>query len=150
EDDTIQITNKDKDKFNVSWLDLYNTNPVAYEVEVRETGAPGTPGAIFTTTTAVGVMSATVTGLNPLTKYRVYVRAKCSPTDSSDWNGGVDVSTLCDYPDLVSYTQLLALCGPQKAHLSAVLADSIGSVLWYDTATAVEPIFEGEDFVSEE
>src|SRR5690554_1370316 len=150
DDDTIQITNIEKDKFNVSWLDLYNTNPVAYEVEVRETGAPGTSGAAFTTTTAVGVMSATVTGLDPSIKYRVYVRAKCSPTDSSDWNAGVDATTLCDYPDLVSYTQSLALCGPQKVHLSTVLDDAIGSVFWYDTATDMEPIFEGEDFVSED
>src|SRR5690554_2431498 len=146
---TIQITNIDKDKFDVSWLDLYNTNPVAYEVEVRDTGAPGTAGAVFTTTTAVGVMSATVTGLNPSSQYAVYVRAKCSPIDSSDWSDSVKVGTLCDYPDLVSYTTSLALCGPQKAHLSAVLADTLGSAYWYDAPTDFDFIYEGEDFVSE-
>ena len=145
----IQINNVDKNSFDVSWLDLYNTT-VAYEVEVRETGTPGTAGAAFTTTTGIGVTSATVTGLDPSTKYTVYVRAKCSPTDSSDWNEGIDASTLCDYPDLVSYTQSLELCGPQKAHLSAVVSDSTASVFWYDAPTDMEPLFEGEDFVSED
>src|SRR5690554_2554704 len=150
EDYTIQISNADKTGFTVNWQDLYNTTQVAYEVEVRESGAPGSAGAAFMTTTAVGVTSAVVTGLNPSTKYTVYVRAKCSPLETSDWNKGVDASTLCDYPNFVSYTQSLVLCGPQKAQLSAVLSDSLASAFWYDAPTVGEPLFEGLDFISDE
>src|SRR5690554_96535 len=150
EDYAIQISNADKTGFTVNWQDLYNTTQVAYEVEVRESGAPGSAGAAFMTTTAVGVTSAVVTGLNPSTKYTVYVRAKCSPLETSDWNKGVDASTLCDYPNFVSYTQSLVLCGPQKAQLSAVLSDSLASAFWYDAPTDGEPLFEGLDFISDE
>src|SRR5690554_4602384 len=150
EDHTVQITNVDKTGFTVDWQDIYNANPVAYEVEVRETGVPGSAGAAFLTTTAVGVTSATVSGLNAATKYTVYVRAKCTPLLTSDWNNGVDASTFCDYAELVTYTQSLVLCGPQKVHLSAVVSDSLASAYWYDAPTDGEPLYEGLDFVSEE
>src|SRR5690606_41172374 len=53
EDHTIQISNAYKTGFTVNWQDLYNTTQVAYEVEVRESGWPGSYGADFMTTTAV-------------------------------------------------------------------------------------------------
>src|SRR5690606_3084179 len=103
-DDTfIKVSNIGKDNLKVSWTDNYNANGVAYEVEVRSSGAPGTPGAEFKATTAVGATSIVATGLSALTEYKVYIRSVCSATDQSVWNEGVNVITLCSFPDLVSY-----------------------------------------------
>ena len=148
ETNTIKVTDIGKTNLKVSWQDLYNLNPVAYEVEVRATGNPGTPGATFIGTTAVGVTSIVVTGLNPSTEYKVYVRSKCSATDFSDWSGSVVVKTLCNYSDFVSYTPSLALCGPQKAELDAVLVDPSFDVAWFDTKDDLNPLHIGSNFVS--
>ena len=148
ETNTIKVTDIGKTNFKVSWQDLYNLNPVAYEVEVRATGNPGTPGAAFIGTTAVGVTSIVATGLNPSTEYKVYVRSKCSATDFSDWSGSVVVKTLCNYSDFVSYTPSLALCGPQKAELDAVLVDPSFDVAWFDTKDDLNPLHIGSNFVS--
>ncbi|WP_190304150.1 GEVED domain-containing protein, partial [Paenimyroides baculatum] len=148
EDSTIKVTNIGKNSFTVSWQDLYNANPMAYEVEVRTTGNPGTPGAVFNGTTAVGVTNLVATGLNPSTDYKVYVRSVCSATDQSIWSSAVAATTLCNYSDFVSYTPSLALCGPQKAELSAVLVDPTAMAAWYDAQNDAVPLFEGPDFIS--
>ncbi|WCM41543.1 fibronectin type III domain-containing protein [Flavobacterium sp. CBA20B-1] len=150
EESTIAISNVSKNSFDVSWQDIYNLNQMAYEVEVRTSGNPGTPGAIYSTVTAVGVTNITVPGLAPSTDYTVYVRAVCSATDQSDWAKGPSVTTLCNYSDFVTYTPSLALCGPQKAVLDATLVDTTFEAAWFDSATDVEPLFVGSNFVSED
>src|SRR5690606_24369219 len=149
EDGTIKVTNIGKNSFTVSWQDLFNANPMAYEVEVRTTGNPGTPGAVFNGTTAVGVTNLVATGLNPSTDYKVYVRSVCSSTEQSVWSGAIAATTLCNYSDFVSYTPSLALCGPQKAELSAVLVDATAMAAWYDAENDAVPLFEGPDFISD-
>lgn len=149
DDATITTTNVGKNSFTVSWQDLFNFNPMAYEVEVRTTGNPGTAGAAFVGTTAVGVTSITATGLAPSTDYKVYVRSVCSSTDQSIWTQMPGtVTTLCNYSDFTSYTSSLALCGEQKAELEAVLADPTYTVAWYDNVTDSTPLYEGSNFVS--
>lgn len=149
DDATITTTNVGKNSFTVSWQDLFNLNPMAYEVEVRTTGNPGTAGAAFVGTTAVGVTSITATGLAPSTDYKVYVRSVCSSTDQSIWTQMPGtVTTLCNYSDFTSYTSSLALCGEQKAELEAVLADPTYTVAWYDNVTDSTPLYEGSNFVS--
>ncbi|KAA5532954.1 choice-of-anchor J domain-containing protein, partial [Paenimyroides baculatum] len=148
EDSTIKVTNIGKSSFTVSWQDLFNTTQMAYQVEVRTTGNPGTPGAVFNGTTAVGVTNLVATGLNPSTDYKVYVRSVCSSTEQSVWSSAVAATTLCNYSDFVSYTPSLALCGPQKAELSAVLVDPTAMAAWYDAKNDAIPLFEGPDFIS--
>src|SRR5690606_21945958 len=63
----ITISKVLKDGATISWTDLMNVSGVAYEVEVRESGNPGDPGADFVGTTAPGVTSINATGLNPTT-----------------------------------------------------------------------------------
>ncbi|WCM43491.1 fibronectin type III domain-containing protein [Flavobacterium sp. CBA20B-1] len=150
EESTIAISNVSKNSFDVSWQDIYNLSQMAYEVEVRTSGNPGTPGAIYSTVTAIGVTNITVPGLAPSTDYTVYVRAVCSATDQSDWAKGPSVTTLCNYSDFVTYTPSLALCGPQKAVLDATLVDTTFEAAWFDSATDVEPLFVGSNFVSED
>ncbi len=147
---TFVISAIDKNKFTLKWTDIYNMSPVAYDVEVRATGNPGTPGAAFTATTAVGANSIVVTGLTPGTDYKIYVRSHCSATDQSVWSDAVSVATLCDYPDLVSYTTSATYCGPQKADLTATLADPDGIASWYDKEDDIIPLFDGPNFISDD
>jgi len=150
EDSTIKVTNVSKNQATITWQDLFNANPVAYEVEVRATGNPGTPGAAFIGITPIGVPNIVATGLSPSTEYKVYVRSYCSATDQSPWSGAIDLVTLCDYSDFISYTPSLALCGPQKAELSAVLVDPTAMAAWYDAENDAVPLFEGDNFVSDD
>ena len=143
----VSISKISKDGFTVNWNDNLN-NGVAYEIEVRKTGAPGTPGADFVTTTAVGAVSAIITGLDASAKYTVYIRAKCSNTDFSDWNEGNKAVTICDYSDFTSYTTSAVYCGPQKAKLSAVVTDATAVAAWYDNENDAQSLFEGPNFVS--
>src|SRR5690606_31708023 len=117
----ITVSNVLKNTADIVWTDSFNVN-VPYEVEVRSSGAPGTPGADFAITTAAGATSVKAVGLNASTVYMVYVRAVCGTGSQGKWSDGVEITTLCDYADLTSYTTLLSLCGPQKAKLSAVVA----------------------------
>ncbi len=146
----IKVTNIGKDNLKVSWTDNYNTSGVAYEVEVRSSGTPGTPGAEFKATTAVGATSIVATGLSALTKYNIYIRSVCSATDQSVWNEGVNVITLCSFPDLVSYTTSAVYCGPQKAKLDATLSDPTGIAGWYDKEDDEVSLFDGNNFVSKD
>src|SRR5690606_17542574 len=150
DDATISVTNVGKNSFAVSWQDLYNINPMAYEVEVRTTGNPGTPGAAFIDTTGIGVTSIVAAGLAPSTDYKVYIRSVCSATDQSDWTAMPGkTTTLCNYSDFVSYTPSLALCGPQKAVLDAVLVDPTFDAAWFDDQNDFDPLYIGTNFVSD-
>ena len=147
--DKITISNVLKNGAAISWIDNMNLSSVSYMVEVRETGNPGDPGASFIGTTARGVTTINATALNPSTKYSVYVKVLCSATDESIWTYGGDLQTLCNYSDFVSYTPSLALCGPQKAELYAVLVDATAMAAWYDAENDTVPLFEGPDFISD-
>src|SRR5690606_36390450 len=89
----------------------------------------------------------TVTGLQPLTKYIVYVKTICSPTDSSGWSNGIGISTLCNYPELITAPDV-TVCGPQKVDLTAIF-DS-GDVKWYDTVTKDSLLHTGANFLTPE
>ncbi|MBA5793428.1 MULTISPECIES: glycine-rich protein, partial [unclassified Flavobacterium] len=131
DDDAIKITNVSKNSVDISWQDLFNFNPVAYEVEVRATGNPGTPGAAFIGTTAVGVTNIIATGLSASTQYKVYIRSICSTTDKSDWTQAqISPTTLCDYPDFISGDGATTICGSQSIDLTATYDKGI--VYWYD------------------
>ncbi|WLD23457.1 GEVED domain-containing protein [Flavobacterium dauae] len=125
---SVKIDSITKNSFVVSWEDPFNNGSLEYEVEVRETGNPGDPGATFKGTTAAGVMNITATGLNPETEYTVYVRVKCSATDKSDWKDGGMAKTMCNYPELIN-VQNKIVCGPQEVELTAIY--DAGSVYWY-------------------
>lgn len=146
----ITVNKITKTGFTVNWKDNYN-NGAAYEVEVRTDNAlPGTPGAIYNTTTTPGALSAVINGLNSSTEYKIYVRAVCNSTDKSVWNkGGIGVKTLCDYPNITSHTLSAVYCGPQKADLTAEIDTPNGVISWYDKEEDEESLFDGENFISD-
>src|SRR5690606_10622551 len=131
-EENITIDKLTKEGFTVNWTDPFN-NGASYEIEVRDSGSPGTPGALYSTTTLPGATSAVVTGLDASTVYYVYIRSVCSPLERSVWNNdGIGIQTLCDYPNITSYTESAVYCGPQKADLTAETDDPEASISWYD------------------
>ncbi|MBY0486102.1 MAG: fibronectin type III domain-containing protein, partial [Flavobacteriaceae bacterium] len=71
-----------------------NSIATQFEAIALPCGAPiptaATTGTIFTPTTS---NTYVFNGLTPDTCYTLYVRAVCSPTDSSNWSAGVNVTT---------------------------------------------------------
>ena len=120
-----------------------NSGTVSYEYEVRESGAPGS-GTIGLGVTGIATTNPfTITGLQPLTKYTIYVRTVCSPTDKSSWTWGPDITTMCDYPELIIAPDV-TVCGSQEVDLTAIF-DS-GTVYWYDSVTQDSLLHTGANF----
>jgi len=141
----ITISKVLKDGATISWTDLMNVSGVAYQVEVRESGNPGDPGAGFVGTTAPGVTNINTTGLNPTTRYSVYVRVICSATDESIWAYGGDLQTSCDYPDLIAAPPAV-ICGYGPVELTAIF-DS-GIVQWFDAEEDGNLVHTGPTFTT--
>ncbi len=143
--DNIIISKVLKDGATISWTDLMNISGVSYQVEVRETGNPGDPGASFIGTTAPGVTTINATGLNPTTRYSVYVRVICSATDESTWAYGGDLQTLCDYPDLIAAPPVV-ICGYGPVDLTAIFDGGI--VQWFDAEDDGNLVHTGPTFTT--
>ena len=79
----------------VSWTASVSApaNGYTYEVVASGAGSAGTP--VASGATGAGVTTAAITGLSANTSYDVYVKAACSPTDSSGWAGPLSLTTLC-------------------------------------------------------
>src|SRR5690606_34532256 len=122
-----------------------NTGTVAYEYEVRESGAPGSgPTGLGVTGTAT-TNQFTITGLQPLTKYQIYIRTVCSATDNSSWTKPENLTTMCDYPELIAAPDK-TVCGPQEVDLTAIF--DAGTVKWYDTVTKDSLLYTGANFTT--
>ena len=121
-----------------------NAPTVSYAYEVRESGEPGSG---VTGLAASGVATSnpfTITGLEPLAKYKVYIRTVCSTTDLSSWKQvDDDLVMMCDYPELIIAPDV-TVCGPQEVDLTAIF-DS-GNVYWYDTASLDSIVHTGANF----
>jgi hypothetical protein len=79
----------------ISWTAPVTPVGFGYEYEVRTSGAAGSgsTGLFVAGSTPVGVTSALITGLNPLTLYNVYVRSNCGNGNFSDWTAGYAFET---------------------------------------------------------
>lgn len=106
-----------------------NAANVTYAYEVRTSGAPGSGATGLGVSGTATTNPFTITGLQPSTKYFIYVKTVCSSTDNSSWTKSDQITTMCNYATLITAPGK-TICGPQKVDLTAIY-DS-GSVYWYD------------------
>ncbi len=85
----LQAGNQTSTTVDVSWTELGSAT--AWEIEYGTTGFTQGTGTIVSATSN----PFTVTNLTANTEYDFYVRAVCSASDSSEWNGPVSASTTC-------------------------------------------------------
>src|SRR5690606_10037759 len=122
-----------------------NTGNVTYTYEVRESGKPGSGNTGLAAFGTATTNPFTVTGLQPSTKYTVYVKTVCSSTDSSGWTKSDVISTMCDYPELITAPSV-TVCGEQEVDLTAIY--DAGTVLWYDEEIGGNLVHTGATFTT--
>lgn len=83
--------------FSFSWTASTSAPALGYEYEVRSSGTAGSgaTGLAASGSVAAGITTATATGLSAATNYSVYVRAKCSATETSSWSNATNATTAC-------------------------------------------------------
>ncbi len=123
------IDNKTNSGFRINWTAPAGQTATRYEWEVRTSGDPGSgatgladSGTATTTSASTGVV------LLPETNYKIYVRAVCSATDSSEWVG-LDTTTFCTAPTFTPQATY-NICGIQEVELDA--GPGGGTTIWYD------------------
>lgn len=101
-----------------------------------------TPSATVTSGT-----SGIIGPLNPITKYYVWIRSKCSGTDLSEWSKQiVTFTTPCQPPAIVS-TNGATVC-PGNAATLAASTSSGATLTWYDALTAGNVVGTGTSFTT--
>ncbi|MBA5794103.1 T9SS type A sorting domain-containing protein [Flavobacterium sp. xlx-214] len=125
----VTVTSKTATSINFEWKAPTPT-PVSYDWEVRESGEPGTPGAVASNRN-VTQLTAGATGLTGDKVYKIYVRANCSSTDSSLWIG-IDAMTFCNFPTLT--VSNYNVCGIQDVRMNVT---SPGRAFWFDESGAL-------------
>ena len=141
----LQVSDVTKNAAKISW-NVPNPLPgIGYEYEVRTSGEPGTPGAIFTGAVSSSELFHNLVNLLPSTQYTVYFRTACSVSQFGLWSSGITFTTLCDYPDLVSAPPVTR-CGIGTVNLSADFNSS--HVFWFDNAVSGNVLAITEDFTT--
>src|SRR5690606_33964206 len=126
----FEVDNIKKNSVEISVTDNpNNTGTVNYYYEVRESGAPGSGPVGLEAFGMATTNPFTITGLQPLTDYKVYIRTVCSSTDDSSWTKEEEFTTMCDYPELITAPGV-TVCGPQEVDLTAIFDG--GTVYWLD------------------
>lgn len=117
-----------------SWDLYYGPSPIAM------------PSATTAPTATTSVPSATLNSLSPAMGYAFYVRAHCSGSDQSSWNGPILFTTPCQAPAITGTTPGLR-CGIGTATLGATVASG-GTLNWYTTATGGTAVATGSVFTT--
>ncbi|MCZ8357569.1 MAG: fibronectin type III domain-containing protein, partial [Microcystis sp. LE19-388.1G] len=81
----------------LNWTASTSNPSNGYEYEVRTSGAAGSgaTGLVTSGTTGAGVVTASITGLNPNTNYFYYVRSNCGAGDFSSWTSSSFFTGYC-------------------------------------------------------
>lgn len=92
---TPTLTTATSNGATISWPASLSAPANGYIWTVVPSGSAPSATPVATGTTAAGVTTAIVTGLNTNTAYVAYVRAVCSSTDSSAWSDTLHFVTTC-------------------------------------------------------
>lgn len=104
------------------------------------------PTATTVPTATTSVSSHTLATLSPGSGYAFYVRAHCSASDQSSWNGPFLFTTPCQAPAITSTTPGLR-CGIGTTTLGATVASG-GTLNWYTAATGGTAVATGPVFTT--
>lgn len=106
------------------------------------TSPTGSTAPTATTTVA----SSTLSGLTPGSAYAFYVRAHCSGSDQSGWNGPYFFTTPCQAPAISGITPGMR-CGIGTTTLGATVAAG-GTLNWYTAASGGTAVATGSVFTT--
>lgn len=113
-----------------------------WEISYGISGTSAAAGThVFTTTNPKAI-----TGLVAATAYQFYVRAICSPGDTSLWSGPQTFSTDCGTAPTITSTTDGERCG--KGTITLHAHPSSGIVRWYAAATGGSPLDTGNVFTT--
>ncbi len=104
------------------------------------------PTATTAPTATTSVASSTLTSLTPGSGYVFYVRAHCSVSDQSSWNGPFFFNTPCQAPAITGITPGLR-CGIGTTTLGATVAAG-GTLNWYTAASGGTAVATGSVFTT--
>lgn len=143
------IDNKTSNSFRINWTIPAGQTATGYEWEVRTSGDPGSGATGLADSgiaggTATSVPTTTPATLLPETNYKVYVRAICSATDSSEWIG-LETVTFCASPTINTGDK--NICGIQTVDLNVPGGTAAGTY-WYDKDG--EEVAKGTTFTTPE
>jgi hypothetical protein len=79
----------------IQWSASLSTPTIGYEYYYSTSSSVPSATTNASGSTAASVTTANINGLAPNTTYYLWVRAICSSSDTSIWNGGVSFKTLC-------------------------------------------------------
>lgn len=124
----LTVTSLAQTTANLSWTASPSNPTGGYQWEVRTSGAPGTPGAVTSGSTAAAVTTALATGLVANTAYTYYVRSDCGSGTFSAWSTGFAFTTLCNAVSTFPFTETFEVASPTRSCWLPTIVS--GSVNW--------------------
>ncbi len=141
----IQISNIGYNTATVGWDASVTPPAMGYDVYYSTSNTPPT-AATVPLATNVAALSTPISGLQPQTKYYVWVRSHCAASDQSAWSAiAVDFTTECQPPSITGTTGAY-VCN-SSATLSAT-ADVGATVRWYADATSTTALATGTSYTT--
>ncbi len=125
---TSAITNNSA---TISWIVPLSGTPVAYEYEVRTSGAAGSGATGLAASGSVNspIVTASVTGLLSNTLQSVYVRTFCGGSDYSVWSSATTFTTLCDAVNTFPFVETFDATSP-SINCFTVSAGTGATIQW--------------------
>ncbi len=146
----IQISNIGYNTATVSWDASVTPPAMGYDVYYSTSNTPPTAATVPLVTNVAG-LSTPISGLQPQTKYYVWVRSHCAASDQSAWSAiVVDFTTECQPPAITgttSSTSSTPMCMYDTATLTAT-ADAGATINWYDVPTGGTAVGTGASFTT--
>lgn len=142
----ITVSNITPTSAQIQWNASVTAPANGYDIYYSVNNVPPTAGTVPSMSVASGT-SVIINPLNPLTRYFVWVRAKCSTSDFSNWSTQiVAFNALCQPPTITSTTPA-TICPNSTATLSAT-ADAGAIIKWYDVANGGTSVGTGTSFIT--
>ena len=142
----ITVSNITPTSAEIQWNASVTVPADGYDIYYSTSNMPPTAATVPSVSVATGT-STIISPLNPLTKYFVWVRAKCSTSDFSNWSTQiVTFNSLCQPPAIISTTPA-TICPNSPATLSAT-ADTGATITWYDAPTGGNALTTGNSYTT--